>query len=305
MHTSSIPLCCVYLFLISSRYHLIKCHLLHFSFFSLQFIQNYVTLIYVNVSVRMGTLYGNERKITVFSTPHIAAMLLIVVLVFTCCKWAKSWSQQAINRFFRFVAIIILFFDPTYWTWEWITYGTIDTALSLPLYICSLFWILLPIAVYSREGICKRASISCLSTVCILGGIMGIVFNPHVGKYPFFSFVPLYSFTYHFMILLVGSLLWTTRYYKPKHIDRYLCMAPVIILVLINIPLNRRFGWDYCFTGGGIGTPFEILSSRVPLGIFLIILYGGMALLVGFGFYSLVFRKLEAENILITNRKVK
>lgn len=232
-----------------------------------------------------------ERKLLVFSLLHLATLLLFTCLVSYCCVRAKAWSRETVHCFFKAAAVIMLFFDPTYWTWEWLTYGAIDLSSSLPLYICSLFWMLLPVAVFAQDGILKQMSMSCLSTVCMLGGVMGLIFNPHVGNYPFFSFVPLYSLIYHFMIVLVVALLWATGYYVPRTSDRYLCMIPVFLLVSANIPLNHRYGWDYCFTGGGIGTPFELVSRHVPLGVFLLLLYGGMALLIGWFFYPRVLRE--------------
>lgn len=226
-----------------------------------------------------------------FSMPHLAAMLIVAALVILCCKWAVTWQRRTVERFFKAIAIIILFFDPTYWTWEWFTTGTIDLASSLPLYICSLFWMLLPLAVFPREGMVKRAAVSCLATVCMLGGVMGLVFNPHVGKHPFFSFVPMYSIVYHFMVILVAALLWATKYYQPKPVDRFLCMVPVVLMVVVALSFSLRNGWDYSFTGGGIGTPFELVSSRVPLGVFLLILYGGLTLLLALGFYPWVLKK--------------
>lgn len=184
----------------------------------------------------------------------------------------------------------MLFFDPTYWTWEFLSFGTIDLAMSLPLYICSLFWMLLPVAVYARDGACKRCAISCLSTVGMLGGVMGLVFNTHVGVTPFFGFVTMYSLIYHFLIVLITALLWATGYYQPRRSDRYLCMVPVILLVLVNIPLSYRFGWDYCFTAGGIGTPFDLVSRHLPRPVFLILLYGGLTLLLGKVFYPGILR---------------
>lgn len=230
-----------------------------------------------------------------FSLPHLLTMLLTALLVFLCCKWARTWRSRTVDRFFKVMAVAVLFFDPTYWIWELMTRGRIDVAGSLPLYVCSLFWLLLPLAVYTREGLLRRCAQSCLCTACLLGGVMGMVFNSHVGQHPFFSFVPLYSMFYHFMLILVISLLWVTRYYQPKPMDRYLCMLPVVSLVLVDVGLNWRYGWDYCFTAGGPGTPLALVSRHMPQLVFLLLLYGGMALLIGWGFYSWVLRRTGEE----------
>lgn len=48
------------------------------------------------------------------------------------------------------------------------------------------------------------------------------------------------------------------------------------LLVGVSLVLNSLFGWDYCYTAGGIGTPLERLSAVLPRGIFLLLFYGGM-----------------------------
>lgn len=247
-----------------------------------------------------GILSGNNalarslrrRKETdMFSIPHLAVLVLTVILADLCGKWARRWDRSTAERFFKVIAIVMLFFDPTYWTWEWTTTGTIDLAMSLPLYICSLFWLLLPVAVYARDGIIKRSALSCICTVCMMGGTSGLVFNIHIGREPFFSFAVLYSLIYHMVMILVIVMMWTSGYYKPRRSDRYLCVAPVILLVLVNLPLNWLYGWDYCYTAGGPGTPFELLSRFLPQIPFLVLLYGGMTLLLGCGFYPWILKR--------------
>ena len=57
------------------------------------------------------------------------------------------------------------------------------------------------------------------------------------------------------------------------------------VLVSVCLLLNRIFGWDYCYTAGGIGTPLARVSARMPTLLFLLVLYGGLLLIVQFLFY--------------------
>ena len=53
----------------------------------------------------------------------------------------------------------------------------------------------------------------------------------------------------------------------------------------VCLVLNHFFGWDYCYTAGGVGTPLERLSAVLPRGLFLLVLYGGLLLLIQVLFY--------------------
>ena len=64
-----------------------------------------------------------------------------------------------------------------------------------------------------------------------------------------------------------------------------LCFAPVAVLVGVSLVLNRLFGWDYCYTAGGIGTPLEAMSRIMPRWAFLFVLYGGLWLVIQALFY--------------------
>ena len=59
-------------------------------------------------------------------------------------------------------------------------------------------------------------------------------------------------------------------------------VAPLLSVCLV---LNRLFGWDYCYTAGGLGTPLERVSAVLPKGLFLLVLYGVLLLLIQGIFY--------------------
>lgn len=220
-----------------------------------------------------------------FCMPHFTFLLFTLLFVPTCCKRFERQTRAQSIRFFKAAACIMALFDPLYWVWEWRQFGALNFATTLPLYICSLFWMMLPIAVFARPGVLKRIALSNVCTVGLLGGILGLVFNVYLNQYPFFSFVPLRSLLYHFLMILVASLLWTTGYYRPQNRDWLLCLVPLGGLLLPSLILHRLYGWDYCYTGGGPGTPFEALSSRLPRPLFLLVLFGGMSLLIYVVFY--------------------
>ena len=226
-----------------------------------------------------------------FQLPHLIVLAVTAALIPVVWRRASRLDQAAAARYVKVCSLLAVLFDPVYWVWEIRSFGSIDPATTLPLYLCSLFWLLLPLAAFAREGIVRQTATASLCTIVMLCGVLGLVFNVYLNHYPFFSFVPLRSLLYHMLMILVPTGMWASGYYRPQPRDRLLCFVPVGALVGISLVLNRLFGWDYCYTAGGPGTPFERLSAVLPRGIFLVVLYGGLLLLIQVLFYRPFLRR--------------
>lgn len=220
-----------------------------------------------------------------FQPPHIAVLLCTTLLTVLACRWARSARQSAVKRWLQAAAVAVLLFDPAYWLWEMGSFGHIDPATSLPLYLCSLFWLLLPIAVFAKRDWLRQMASATVCTMGLLGGVFGLVFNIYLSRYLFLSFVPVRSLLYHMLMVLVPAVMWSSGWYRPRREDRYRCFVPVAALVVVCLVFNRLFGWDYCYTAGGLGTPLEKLSGVLPRGLFLLVLYGALLGLIQLLFY--------------------
>lgn len=229
-----------------------------------------------------------------FQLPHLIVLAVTAALIPVVWRRASRLDQAAAARYVKVCALLAVLFDPVYWVWEIRSFGSIDPATTLPLYLCSLFWLLLPLAAFAREGIVRQTAAASLCTIVMLCGVLGLVFNVYLNHYPFFSFVPLRSLLYHMLMILVPTGMWASGYYRPQPRDRFLFFIPVLLLVAVSLPLNRLYGWDYCYTAGGIGTPLALLSARMPKIFFLLLLYGSLLLIIQFLFYRR-FSRLAAS----------
>lgn len=221
-----------------------------------------------------------------FSYEHIFFMIIEVIAIGGICLKVRNIEHNVISTFCKRITFLIIMFDPIYWIWEIIQYGNLRWETTLPLYLCSLFWILMPFVAFSPKGKrLNRVAMSCVCTVCLLGGILGTVFNVYINMYSFLSFVVIRSLIYHFFMMLIPAILWCTGYYKPQIEDAFLAFTPVLVLLIPCLIVDRQFGWDYCYLNGGIGTPLEMISKSMPISTFVILLYGGLLLVVNVVFY--------------------
>ena len=242
---------------------------------------------------------------SMFSQEHILFMLIEFMVVAALCYWLHALPKEKIKKLLACTALVVLCFDPAYWLWEYRFFGAFRWETTLPLYFCSLFWLLMPIAAFSKkQGFMWRSALSCICTLCLVAGVFGTVFNVHLNAYPFWSFVPLRSLLYHFFMIAVPAVLWTSRYYQPQPRDLILFFVPVAVLFLPCAVLDGLFGWDYCYLNGGIGTPLELISRGLPRPVFALILYVFLYLVVGAIFYiptvhKMMWGKRESRKLLV------
>ncbi len=183
--------------------------------------------------------------------------------------------------YLKVAAVFTLTLDPLYWWWEVDTYGQFDWATTLPLYVCSLFWILMPIVAFSKKkGTLYRAATSCVATVCFYGGLFGMVLNHHISNYGFMHFVAQRSLLYHAIMIITIVLMWSTGYYRPLRPDRYLFVTPLLALLLPAFIIDKVYGYNYCYFNGGEGAVMNYFTDRLGLSIFLLVFYGFLIVMI-------------------------
>ncbi|MGL5439001.1 MAG: hypothetical protein ACRDA4_01255 [Filifactoraceae bacterium] len=241
-------------------------------------------LFFINPMVPSYLMKGRILKI-MFKLPHLIVLIFTFILTFSLYISFRNKNDKDTERLIKILAILSLFFDPIYWIWEIYKFGKFDFSTTLPLYICSMFWILAPISAFRKDGFCKQTATAYICTISTIGGVFGLIFNIHLNNHPFFSFIPIRSLIYHVIMLAVSSIMWSSGFYKVKKWDWFRIFIPVILMLIPSLILNYIFGWDYLFTAGGIGTPLEILSKCLPKPLYLLSLYGSLYFIIRFTIY--------------------
>ncbi len=219
-------------------------------------------------------------------TRHIITIILSAVVIAFVSYRLRNTPREKIKKLLKILCIIVLTLDPIYWIWEIANFGVMDVSTTLPLYMCSLFEILLPFVAFSKkEGVLWRSSVSSICSVIMIFGFCGFVFNTHLNNYPFYTFIPLRSLLFHFLMVLVPCIMWSSGYYKRESRDIWLGFIPVLALVAVAAVVDKTYGFDYCYLNGGKGTPFEIISRASPV-YFPVIIYAGLFVLNALIFYA-------------------
>ncbi len=218
--------------------------------------------------------YHPEGKYSMLSTAHIVVIVVGIAAILLACFLLRKTEHKKIEKILFVFAIIGLIIDPLYWIWELIATHKIHFEKSLPLYFCSLYYITLAIAVFCKKSGIKQACYAYLATMNLIAGLMGLILNTNLNIWPVLSFAGIRTLVYHLMMIFVSCLLWFTKYYKPQIKDLYGFFIPIAIMFVPAITVNSIWGYDYCFLGGGKGTPIlQDISAAMPLFAYIFILY--------------------------------
>jgi len=152
---------------------------------------------------------------------------------------------------FKIVILCIKSNDPWAWLYE------------LPLFLCSIMLIAIPLAAFSK-GRMKQAALDFVLIFGILGAVLGTYgAGNNYGSYPVLGFDNMVSGITHsisgFSALYIGITGMATM--KKKNI-------PITLAVLLGFSVcamiaNAALDYNYMFLVRGDGTPYELLYSMV------------------------------------------
>ena len=230
-----------------------------------------------------------------FVSALMAVMIALAVLI---GRKNKDKSNYEKNRVIVFAAILIDCLEilkiiiqsvraSDAWLWLY----------ELPLFLCSIMLIALPLAAFSKGRI-KEAALDFVLIFGILGAILGTYgAGNNYGTYPVISFDNVISGITHsisgFSSLYIGITGMASM--KRKNI-------PITFSVLLGFAVcahiaNTLLDYNYMFLVRGDGTPYEVLYMLVdgnavlyPLGVILLFL---LYILTFYGVYYGAYTKIK------------
>lgn len=246
--------------------------------------------------------YKPEGNFTYFSIEHICFIIFGILFAILVGIFVKNLKEEKIKTILKILAILMPFYDIVYWTWEKIVTNTFDFKTSLPLYFCSLVYLVLPFAAFSKNEKVQQTCLAYLATMNLIAGLMGLIFNTHLNAYPMLSFVALRSMFYHISMITISSIIWFSKIYKPNIWHTITFFIPALILFIPACIVNFSLNADYMFLNGGAGTPFEKISSLMPKPIYIIVLMVSIVILINLIFYIPTIIKFLKQK---KNNKIK
>lgn len=232
-------------------------------------------------------------------------VVVMVILAVVLGKRNRHSSEQVKNRALIWAAILIDGFelfkivllcfrcsDP----WDWL--------YNLPLFLCSIQLITIPLAAFSKGRI-REAGLDFVMIFGILGALLGTYgAGQNYGTYPVLSFDNVVSGITHCISGFASLYIMFSGLANVKKNNIPITFAILFFFCIAAYAANVALDYNYMFLMRGDGTPYDVLFNLVkghkvfyPLGVVgLFLLYIGAF----YGIYFLTSKKKTPVTVSIT-----
>ena len=151
--------------------------------------------------------------------------------------------------------------------------------LDVPLWTCSMFLYLMPIALFCKSEKAKRA---CTAFICTISFFAGLVNFAIPCDESLFSFLGLHKTVYHYILMLTPAVMLGTGYIKLNLKDFVPVMVVLIVFAIPVYVFNVIAKQDYMFTYDGSWLPIDVsfISFKPLYTLLALIVYALLALMV-------------------------
>ena len=122
---------------------------------------------------------------------------------------------------------------------------------DLPLYICSLFWYAMPIAIWGK-GKFKDIAAAYVCTISWFGAIGNYVVPSIVVDYSLFSFYGFHTTLYHTILLVTPLIMLCTGYTKLQWKNFIWQFYGFVLATLVIIPFDALTDTNYMYFNTGV-----------------------------------------------------
>ena len=218
-----------------------------------------------------------------YNTEYIIAIVLLISLAFVLPCLLRKKQASTIKKVLIALWIVAVVLDVTKYTYSFVS--NLSSAsprienMDFPLWTCSMFLYLMPIALFCKN---EKVSRACLAFVCSISFFAGIVNFAIPAEESLFSFFGLHKIIYHYILMLTPAIMLGTGYFKFQLKD---ILGIMIVFAIFGVPVyvfNVIFKQDYMFTYDGSWLPIDVsfIPSKALYTLIAIVAYAAVAMMV-------------------------
>lgn len=199
-----------------------------------------------------------ELHNTLFSEQHILAIIMVI------CSWgvlAFIFKDKSIDKKWRFIVVMSLIL-PILEVAQMLWYksvGHFSLGYTLPLHLCSLMCLILPIMAFTRNNLLMEYSYA----MGLAPALMTIL-TPDVYYYPSFSFIYIQTMLVHGIICFIPIFLIFGMGFKPSIRKLPKVIGMLIGFSILITPVNLITNGNYFFLKyPAEGSPMELFADLV------------------------------------------
>lgn len=205
---------------------------------------------------------------------HVVLLFLLAFAIAAGLRHLRRLPPEGARRMLIGAALLVPALELTHSVWLHLT-GTGPLIKLLPLHLCGLQSLFIPLAVFTRRTVFQDF----VYATSLLGGIFGTVFPAGVADYyPAFSFQTLQTFVLHGLLIFVPLALIQTGEHRPA-LRRFPRTLGVFVAVALAVGMvDGLFGENYMFLcAPPAGTPLVWIFDTFGHAVYLVCTFAVLA----------------------------
>ena len=203
---------------------------------------------------------GKFKPCGLFTKGHLILFSITVISIIIALKKTYLKNKDQVYKIIKNLTLIICVLEvfKIFLTLKYNPLTAVNT--YLPLYFCSIL-IYAGLMSSFGKGLVKRTGDVLLSTGCLIGGIVFIIFpTTSLPMYPAFHFFSIHSFFFHGVMIYLSLLIIITMYIKLEKSDIKYFSTFIGIMSSVALIINYIFNSNLMFVSQNApGTPISIL----------------------------------------------
>lgn len=227
-----------------------------------------------------------EFRNTLFSAQHLLTISMVICLWVVLTLIFKDKSREEKWRFIVRISLLLPLLEVAQIIW-YKSIGQFSVGYTLPLHLCSLMCVILPIMAFSRNVLLMEYSYA-----MGLAPAMMTLLTPDVYYYPSFSFIYLQTMLVHGIICFIPIFMIFGMDFKPNFRNLPKVIGMLVGLSILITPVNYITNGNYFFLKyPATGSPMELFAEFVGSPWYLI-----PTLLLGCVLWSVLYLPFVLEN---------
>lgn len=198
---------------------------------------------------------SSELPGTMFTPLHFIVAGILLTLVIVCAVLIRK-KDKLIKPVFIILWATVSVLEVVKIVWESTAGNSVRLEITgiLPLYPCSIFMYVMPLAIWGKGKI-KQTACGYVCTLGLLGASVNFFYPMTVlYRYSIISFSAMHSMIYHAIMLFTTLTMLLSKYHRYTHIksvsDLFLPCVPSLIMSIPANIVNYTFNADYMFFRG-------------------------------------------------------
>ncbi len=229
-----------------------------------------------------------------WSWQHILFVSLMLIATFTLAIWLgkiyRNKEEKSKNKVLIWAAILIDGFELIKIIVNCSIDGIEAMRTMLPLFLCSIQLITIPLAAFSR-GRVKEAALDFVMTLGIIGGVFGTVgAAQNYNAYPVLSMPNVVSAITHCISVFASLYIMISGMISMKKRNIGITYGILTFFCIAAYIVNHLIDYNYMFLMRGDGTPYDIFYNLVSgHPVFYPLIVVGLFLIYIAAFYGIYF----------------